>query len=76
MSSDRLQDVKNNGKSLTVRPKKWLWSLTGGGRLLSFTGGSNCKSDWENSAVLDWWSLMGGGHTLRFDCTLYANCYK
>ena len=71
MSSDCLQDVKNNGKSLTVRPKKWLWSLTGGGRLLSFT-----VFDWENSAVLDRWSLMGGGHTLRFDCTLYANCYK
>ena len=65
MSSDRLQDVKNNGKSLTVRPKKWLWSLTGGGRLLSFTGGSNCKSraifECENSGVLRWRSLMGGG---------------
>ena len=44
MSSDRLQDVKNNGKSSNFRPKKWLWSLTGGGRLLSFTGVSNCKS--------------------------------
>ena len=36
MSSGRLQEVKNNGKSLTVRPKKWSRSrsLTGGGRLL------------------------------------------
>ena len=29
-----LQEVKNNEKSLTVRPKKWSQSLTGGGRLL------------------------------------------
>ena len=36
-SSGRLQEVKNNGKSLTVRPKKWLRSLTGGKAL---TGGS------------------------------------
>ena len=34
MSSGRLQEVKNNGISLTVRPKKWLWSLTVGGCLL------------------------------------------
>ena len=33
MQSGLLQEVKNNGKSLTVRPKKWSWSLTGGGRL-------------------------------------------
>ena len=26
--------LKNNSKSLTFRPKKWSWSLTGGGRLL------------------------------------------
>ena len=32
--SDHLQDVKNNGKSLTVGPKKLQWSLTGGGNLL------------------------------------------
>ena len=29
-----LQEVRNNGKSLTVGPKKWSRSLTGGGRLL------------------------------------------
>ena len=33
-SSNRLQEVINNGKLLTVRPKKWSRSLTGGGRLL------------------------------------------
>ena len=33
-SSGRFQEVKNNGKSLIVRPKKWSRSLTGGGRLL------------------------------------------
>ena len=32
--SGRLQEVKNNGKSLTVRVKKWSRSLTEGGRLL------------------------------------------
>ena len=25
---------KNDGKSLTVRPKEWSWSLTGGGPFL------------------------------------------
>ena len=34
MSSGRLQEVENHGKSLTVRPKKWSQSLTGGCRLL------------------------------------------
>ena len=34
MSSGRIQEVKNNGKSLTVRPKKWSRPRTGGGRLL------------------------------------------
>ena len=34
MSSGRLQEIKNNGKSLNVRPKKWSRSLTGGSRLL------------------------------------------
>ena len=29
MSSGRLQEVKNNGKSLTIRPKKWSLLLTG-----------------------------------------------
>ena len=28
------KEVKDNGKSLTVMPKKWSRSLTGGGRLL------------------------------------------
>ena len=36
-----LTRVKNNGKSLTIRPKKWSRSLTGG---LSSTRGSNCKA--------------------------------
>ena len=39
MSSGCLQEVKNNGKSLTTRPEKWSRSLTGGGHL-----GSNCKA--------------------------------
>ena len=34
MSSGHLQEVENDGKSLTVRPKKWSRSPTGGGRLL------------------------------------------
>ena len=34
MSSGGLQEVKINGKRLTVRPKKRLQLLTGGGRLL------------------------------------------
>ena len=29
-----LQEVKNSGKSLTVKPKNWSRSFTGGGRLL------------------------------------------
>ena len=33
-SSGRLEEVKNNGKSLTVATKKWPQSLTGGGGLL------------------------------------------
>ena len=37
MSSGPLQEVKNNGKSLTVRPKKWSWLLTGDGCLLEVT---------------------------------------
>ena len=31
-------------------------------RRWSFTGGSNCKTDWESFGVLDWWSRMGGDH--------------
>ena len=41
MSSGRLQEVKSNGNSSTVRPKKRSWSLTGGGRL---PRGSNSKA--------------------------------
>ena len=33
-SSGRVQEVKNNGKSLTVRSKKWSRLLTVGDRLL------------------------------------------
>ena len=33
MQGGRLQEVKNNGKSFTVRPKKWPWPLAGGGCL-------------------------------------------
>lgn len=33
MQSGGLQEDKNNGKSFTVRPKKWPWLLTGGGHL-------------------------------------------
>ena len=41
MSSGCLQMLKTiNGKSLTVGPKKWLWS----DRKWSFTRGFNCKS--------------------------------
>ena len=31
--------LKNNEKLLTVRPKKWSWLLTGGGRLLEVPTG-------------------------------------
>ena len=51
------QAVANNGKSLTVRPKKWSQSLKGGGRLLD----SNCKAlTGKSFGVLDWRSFMGG----------------
>ena len=51
-SSGRLQEVKNNRKSSTIRPQKWWRSLTGGGRLL------------EVPTVRLWrgklWFLLGG----------------
>ena len=53
MSSGRLQEVKNNGKSLTVRPKKWSRSLTGGGRLLEVS--TVTGFDWK---ILVFW--IGG----------------
>ena len=53
-----LLEVKNDGKSLTVAPKKWLRSLTGGGRLLEVP---TVRLDREKFGVSDWRSLMGGG---------------
>ena len=32
-ASGRLQEVKNSGKLLAIKPKKWLRPLTGGGHL-------------------------------------------
>ena len=66
MSSGPLQEVKNNGKSLTVRPKKWSWLLTGDGCLLEVT--TVRLIGWGNFGVLDWWPFMGGGCVWKFDC--------
>ena len=60
MSSGPLQEVKNNGKSLTIRPKKWSRSLTGGGRLLEFTSKALAGKFWcfGLAAVYGRWSCM------------------
>ena len=64
MSSGRLQEVKNNGKSLTVRPKKWSRLLTGGGLLRQvitvrlWLGKFWC---FGLAVVYGRWSLMRGG---------------
>ena len=61
--SGRLQEVKNNGKSLTVRLKKWSRSLEVPtvrfcrGKFLCF----------ELAVVYGSWSLTSGGRTWRFD---------
>jgi len=65
MQSGGLQGVKNIGKSFTVRPRKWPWSLTGGGCLPEVP---TAGFDWENFGVLEWWSLMLGACTWKFDC--------
>ena len=58
MSSSPLQEVKNNGKSLTIRPKKWSRSLTGGVRLLEFTSKALAGKFWcfGLAAVYGRWS--------------------
>ena len=63
----------NNGKSLTIGPKKWSQSLTGGGHLLEvltvrlWLGKFGCF--WLGVAY-GRWSLTRGGRTWRFDCML------
>ena len=70
MSSGRLQEVKNNGKSSTVRPKKWSRprSLTGGGRLLEVsTERLRLGKFWCFGLAVAYgkWSLTGGGRLLE-----------
>ena len=68
----QLREVQNNGKSLTVRPKKWLQLLTGGGHLLEVpTVRLQMGKFWCFGLVVAYgrWSLTRGGHTWRFDCT-------
>ena len=66
-------EVKNNGKSLTIRPKKWSQSLTGGGHLLEvltlrlWLGKFGC---FRLGVTYGRWSLTRGGRTWRFDCML------
>ena len=68
----QLREVQNNGKSLTVRPKKWSQLLTGGGRLLEvptvrlWLGNFWCLG---LAVAYGRWSLMRGGRTWRFGCT-------
>ena len=52
------RSFKNNGKSLTVRPKKRSRSLTGDGRLLEVP---TVRLRLVKIGVLDWWSLIRGG---------------
>ena len=72
-SSSHLQEVKNNGKSLTVRPKKWSRSLTGCGHLQEvptvrlWLGKFWC---FGLATVYGRRSLTRGGRTWRFDCTV------
>ena len=68
----RLKEVKNNWKSLNVRPKKWSRSLKGGGRLLEVP----TVRLWLGKFWCFWlavaygrWSLTRGGRTWRFDCS-------
>ena len=69
-SSGRLQGVKNNAKSSTVRPKRSR-SLTWGGRSLEvptlrlWLGKFRC---FGLAVVYGRWSLTKGGRTWRFDC--------
>ena len=72
MSSGRLEEVKNNGKSLTVAPKKWPQSLTGGGGLLAVPTARPCLGKfWCFGLAVPFgrWSLtQGAGRTWRFNC--------
>ena len=70
--------LKKDGKSLTVRPKKWSRSLTGDGRLLDVStvrlwpGKFWC---FRLAVAYGRWSLTRGGHTGRFNCRLeFSRC--
>ena len=72
MSSGRLQEVKNNGKSLTIRPKKWSQSLTEG---VPFTRGSNCRALTDKNLVF-WissqlWEVVPHKRWLHMEVRLY-----
>ena len=57
-----IQEYENNGKFWNRQTKKWLLSLSRGGRFerlqLQWFG-------WENFGVVDRWLLMGGGQTWK-----------
>ena len=67
VSSGPLQEVKNSGKLLTVRPKKWSRSLTEGGCLPE---GSNCKTSTGKIWVLwiggRFWEVVAHGGSTVF----------
>ena len=68
--SGRLQEVKNNGKSLTVWPKKWWRSFRGGVRLHEVpTVRLSLGKCWcfGLAVVYGSWSLTSGDSTWRFD---------
>ena len=79
MSSGRLQEVKSNGNSSTVRPKKRSWSLTGGGRLLDVPtvrlspGKFVC---FVSAVAYGRWSLTRGDRIWKFDCASFRSNRK
>ena len=72
----RLQEVKTNGKSLTVRHKKWSRSLIGGPKW-SFTRGSSCKA-FTGKILLFWiggrlWEVIAYERWSHMEVRLYRS---
>ena len=79
LSSGRLQEVKNNGKSLTVRPKKWSRSLTGGCHLLEVPTVRLCLGKfWCFGLVVVYgrWLLTRSGRPWRFNSIFKFHYYE
>ena len=64
MAYKRLKTIENHE---TFRPTKWSRSLTGGGHLPEVP---TVRLWLGKFWCLDEWSLMGGGHTWRFNCII------